>query len=233
MEKTGIVIRCMYNNQGWKAACVKPGEDPECEPCFYPLVQIKPPKRDDKECFGNCWERYVCTDYKWGCYPKGNTFAQAYIGMKVFFTFKQLSGNYTIWGTTKVTGIDSEPMHTGKDFEDGYRFIHFEPFEQLPKENWVRNVPDNQLVGAMWRQGRFRYIDSERESYLEKLISGEKPKLTQEFTVAVSSSGTSVLNIEVMSHINEKLEKFALQEGRKKDDIVREAIAEWLRERGS
>jgi hypothetical protein len=223
----------MYNNQGWKAACVKPGEDPECEPCFYPLVEIRPPKRGDKECSGNCWERYICTNFKWGCYPKGNTFAQAYIGMKVFFVFKQLSGSYTIWGTTRVASIDLDQMHTGKDFEDGYRFIHFEPFEQLSREKWVRNLLDTQLVGAMWRQGRFRYADRERELYLERLISGEKPELTQEFAVAVSPSGTSVLNIEVMSHINEKLEKFALQEGRKKDDIVREAIAEWLRERGS
>ena len=232
MEKTGIVIRCMYNNQGWKAACARPGEDRECEPCFYPLVQIRRPKRDDKDCSGNCWERYICTDFKWGCYPKGNTFAQAYVGMKVFFVFKQLSGNYTIWGTTKVVSIDSEPMQTGKDFEDGYRFIHFEPFEQLPKENWVRNVPDNQLVGAMWRQGRFRYIDSERALNLERLIKGETPNPTQNSTVTTSISGAHILNIEVMAHINERLEKIALQEGRKKDDIIREAIAEWLRERG-
>ncbi len=231
MEKTGIVIRCMYNNQGWKALCVKPGEDLECERCFVPLVNIRPPKRDDKICSGNCWGRYICTDFKWGCYPKGNTFAQAYKGMKVFFVYKNLAGDYTIWGTTRVVNIDSEPMQTGKDFEDGYKFIHFEPFEQLPKDEWVSGLSDKHLVGAEWRRGRFRYIDRERELELEKLIKGETPEITQGGTITIPPSDTSVLNIEIMPHINEKLEKIAHQEGRQKDEIIREAIAEWLKSR--
>jgi len=231
MEETGIVIRCMYNNQGWKAPCIKLGEDPECEPCFYPLVQIRPPKRDDKICSGHCWERYICTDYRWGCYPKGNTFARAYKGMKVFFVYKHFAGDYTIWGTTRVVSIDSEPMQTSKDFEDGFKFIHFEPFEQLPKEEWVSGLSDKQLVGAEWRQGRFRYIDREQELHLEKLIKGETSEITQGGAITTPPSGTSILNIEVSPHINERLEKIARQEGRQKDEIIREAIAEWLKER--
>ncbi len=232
MDRTAMVIRCMYNNRGWKGACLTPGKDPECEPCFYSLVQINPPEPDDEECSGNCWERYICTDFRWGCYPKGNTFAQAHKGMRVFFVFRQPSGSYTVWGTTRVVSIDSEPVHTGKDFEDGYNFVHLEPLEQLPREKWVRDLPDTQLVGASWRQGRFRYIDRERELHLERLIGGEKLGIAQECAVPVLPPRTCVLSIEVMSHISEKLDKIALQEGRKKDDIVREAVAEWLRERG-
>lgn len=225
----GLVIRCMYNNRGWKAPCVKPGKDPECELCFVSLVDIRPPKRDDEICSGHCWERYICTNYRWGCYPKGNTFARAYKGMKVFFVYKHLMRGYTIWGTTRVVSIDSEPMQTGKDFEDGYKFIHFEHFEQLPTDKWAPGLSDKQLVGADWRQGRFRYIDRDRELYLEKLIKGERPEVTQGATTTLS--GTSVLNIEIMPHINDQLEKIAHQEGRQKDEIIREAIAEWLKGR--
>ena len=85
------------------------------------------------------------------------------------------------------------------------------------------------MVGADWRQGRFRYIDRDRELYLEKLIKGERPEVTQ--GAATTLSGTSVLNIEIMPHINDQLEKIAHQEGRQKDEIIREAIAEWLKGR--
>jgi len=232
VEETGIVIRCMYNNQGWKAPCIKPGEDPECEPCFYPLVQIRAPKRGDEICSGHCWERYICTDYRWGCYPKGNTFARAYKGMKVFFVYKHFAGDYTIWGTTRVVSIDSEPMQTGKDFEDGYKFIHFEPFEQLPREKWVSGLYDKQLVGAGWRQGRFRYINGEQELHLEKLIKGETSEIIQGSVITTPPSSTYItLNIEVTMHINERLEKMADHEGRQKEEIIRESIAEWLKER--
>jgi hypothetical protein len=57
MDKTAIVIRCMYNNRGWRGACFRPRKDPECEPCFDPVVEIDPPEPDDEECSGNCWER--------------------------------------------------------------------------------------------------------------------------------------------------------------------------------
>lgn len=229
----GLVIRCMYNNNDWKDACFKPGEDPKCELCFYPRVQIRPPNRDDKEkCSGECWERYICTKFRWGCTPQGNTFARAYVGMKVFFVFKQLSGNYTIWGTTKVVSIDREPVRTGKDFEDNFAFIHFEPFKPLPKENWVEGLSAKELVGKEWLQGRFRYIDEEKERYLERLIRGETPEMTQGSTIMTSlSDSMTVLNIPMTVHINKRLDEIAQQEGRGKDEIIREAVAEWLKGR--
>jgi hypothetical protein len=151
--------------------------------------------------------------------------------MKVLFVYKHFAGDYTIWGTSRVVSVDLEPMQTGKDFEDGYKFIHFEPFQQLPKEEWVSGLSDNQLVGAEWRQGRFRYIDREQELHLEKLIKGETSEITQGGAITTPPSGRSILNIEVSPHINERLEKIARQEGRQKDEIIRETIAEWLKER--
>ena len=231
MKDSAIVIRCMYNNQGWNAPCIKPGTDSKCERCFNPKVQIRPPQWDDETCSGNCWERYVCKDYKWGCYPKGNSFTRAYVGMRVFFVYRNSDGFYTIWGTSKVASIDKLPMQTGRDFEDGYKFIRFEPFEQLPRDKWVSSIKDKQMVGQSWRQGRLRYIDSERELHLEKLIEGEKPEPIETSTDTVPPSANTTLSIDIMPHINEKLDKIAQQEGRHKEDIIREAIAEWIRNR--
>ena len=231
----GLVIRCMYNNRGWKEACERPGEDPECKPCFDPDpdVRIKGPKPGDKRCSGSCWERYICADsyYRWGCYPKGRAFARAYKGMKVFFVYKDLARSYTIWGTTRVVSIDSEPMQTSEPFEDGYKFIHFEPFQQLPRDKWVSGLSAKQLVGADWRQGRFRYITGEQETNLERLIEGIAPEKPAQSPVAVLTPGNVTLNIVITPTMYGRLESAATEDGRQIDEVVREAIAEWLRGR--
>ena len=229
----GLVIRCMFNNQDWKDACIKPGEDWECEMCFLSPVNIRPPKKDDEVCSGHCWERYICRKYRWGCTPQGRTFAQAYKGMKVFFVYKHFMGNYTIWATTKVINVDDHPMQTGVEDEDGFVFIHFEPFDPLPREKWVPELSDQQLVGELWRQGRFRYIDKEREQYLEQLI--ERTGVDEISTVKslLEPSRSSVISIELMPNIRKRLDQVAKHEGRTIEEIIREATAEWLRSRES
>jgi hypothetical protein len=230
----GLVIRCMYNNQGWKAACLEPGEDWECKMCFVSLVNIRPPKEDDKVCSGYCWERYICQKYRWGCTPKGRTFAQAHKGMEVFFVYKHLlADDYTIWATTKVTDVDTSPMQTGKDFEDGYAFIHFEPFDQLPRAQWVSGLTAQQLVGNEWRQGRFRYIGKDREQYLEQLIQGKRAGENAIAQSPIEPNKSSITGVELMPNIRKRLDQIAQNEGRTIEEIIREAIAEWLRARDS
>ncbi len=227
----GIVIRTMYNNQNWQAPCIKPGEDPECT-CFTSQVNIKAPKEEDEVCSGNCWERYIRVDHRWGCTPQGRTFAQAYKGMKVFFVYKHLMGDYTIWGTTKVKDVDLFPMKSGKDYEAGFAFIHFEPFEPLPRDKWVLGLFDKQLVGEIWRQGRFRYIDREREQYLDRLIEGQGiSEAAIKQPISVIKNSMDVISIEIAAGIRKRLENVALNEGRTIEETIREAIAEWLRVR--
>lgn len=228
----GIVIRCLYNNQDWKDACIRPGDDWECKMCFSSPVNIRPPKKDDEVCSGHCWERYLCIKYRWGCTPQGRTFAQAHKGMKVFLVYKHFMGDYTVWATTKVSDVDLEPMQTGVEDEDGFAFIHFEPFSPLPREQWAGNLSDRMLVDAEWRQGRFRYIDKEREDFLERLIKGEEI-IERGLIRSLEPTKDNVINIELMPNIRKRLDQVAQNEGRTVEEILREATAEWLRSRES
>ena len=232
-----IVIRTAYNNNNWKGPCNNPGKDPLCRQCFWGSIQVKPPNKDDIICSGDCWERRICTEYKWGCTPKGRLYGPgAYSGATMYLVFTQPDGKYTIWGKTKVSSTDDKVITTGKNFEDGYAFIHFEPFEPLPRDKWVTGLSDIQLVGARWLQGRHRYIDSNQEKRLAQLIEGQT---TSQATISVPSavkSSTSkseqiTLEITIASSILKKLEEIASTEGRTINELVRQAIAEFIRNR--
>lgn len=227
-----IVIRTAYNNKDWKAPCDAPGKDPLCFYCFKGLLRIHEPDRSDIVCSGHCWEEHLCNDYKWGCPPRGRFFGpNAYPGAAVFLVFKQPDNNYTIWGKTVISSVDEETMQSDKDYENGFSFIHLDSFDPLPRDKWVNNIPDKQLVGAKWLMGRHRYIDANQEKYLDKLIAGEVPEEMAE-TAAIAQTGNGVdITITLMPNIYEKLKGIAAEEGRRIDEIMREAIAKWLKER--
>ena len=228
----GIIIRTLYNNQGWQAPCNSPYKDMGCRLCFEPNVNIRPPSVADEICTGNCWERNLCVKYRWGCTPQGRTFGgRAYVDMKAFFVYKQLDGNYTLWGKTTVQSIDDRVLEEGEDDEKGFAFIHFSPFEPLSKDKWVRGLSAQQLVGKRWLMGRHRYIDTGRETYLEQIIEEGKSETRPEGPIITPPPSGMTLNIKIMPNIEEKLEEIAYKEGRQKDEIVREAIAEWLKGR--
>ncbi|HUU63666.1 MAG TPA: hypothetical protein VMX96_07105 [Dehalococcoidia bacterium] len=228
----GLVIRVLYNNQSWEAPCRNPGKDSLCWLCFEENVKISHPSPEDEVCKGHCWEQDLRIKYRWGCTPKGRTFgSRAYPGMKVFFISKQPDGNYTMWGKTTVRGVDDKPAGGDREDEAGFAFIHFNPFEPLPRDKWVTNLSDLQLVGRKWLMGRYRYIDSEREAYFEELSEGvTSVKQTIGATVPQQISSTN-LNMNIAPNTYEKLQLIANDEGRQIDEIVREAIAEWLRAR--
>jgi len=229
-----IVIRVAYNNLRWKESCKTPGKDNLCWYCFEDILDIISPKWTDEICSGHCWEQHLCVNYRWGCTPKGRKFGnRAYSGVKVFFAFKQPDGNYTIWGNTTVHSVDKEIVEEGRDYEVGFAFIYFSSFEPLPSDKWVRNLSDVQLVGERWLQGRHRYIDAEQEAYLEKLIEGAVP-IKQGETAAMALAGNNVnISVSMMPNIYKKLERIANEEGRQIDEIVREAVAEWIKGRSS
>lgn len=228
----GLIIRVLYNNQNWQAPCKKPGKDNLCWLCFENNVNIKQPNREDDECTGHCWEQHLCTEYRWGCTARGRIFgSRAYPGMKVFFIFKQPDGNYTIWAKTTVSSVDDRLVGGDREDEAGFAFIHFNPFEPLPREKWVANLSDIQLVGRKWLMGRYRYINAERETYLEELSEGLIPAKQTASTIVPQHISNTNLNINIAPNTYEKLQLIANDEGRQIDEIVREAIAEWLRAR--
>ena len=228
----GIIMRTLYNNQGWQSPCISPYKDRECGLCFQPNVHISPPSVTDEVCAGICWEKNLCVKYRWGCTPQGRTFGgRAHIGVKVFFVYKQLDRNYTLWGKTTVQSMDDRVLEEGEDDEKGFAFIHFDPFQALPKDKWVRNLAAQQLVGKKWLMGRYRYIDTGRESYLEQLIEGGKAEKRSEGPLVTPPPNTITLNVRITPNIDDELGKIAYKEGRQKDEIIREAIAEWLKNR--
>lgn len=231
----GIVIRTLYNNQGWKARCIKPYSDTLCHICCSENVHVNitPPSPGDPECSGHCWEENLCVDYRWGCTPAGRRFgSRAYPGMKVLFVYRQPGGNYTIWGMTTVRNIDSNIEISYVDGK-GYSFMYFDAFEQLVRHKWVRDLTDRQLVGEEWRQGRYRYIDSRHDTYLEQLVERKEVQGgAEDEPITVTPPSSRVVTIPIMPNVEQKLDAIARQEGRSKEEIVREAIAEWLRGRG-
>lgn len=226
-----MVVRVAYNNKGWKAPCDNPGKDDLCWHCFEGILQIKPPKKDDITCSGECWERRLRTEYRWGCTPKGRVYgSDAYKGVKVFLVFKQRDGNYTIWGRTQVNSIDDKPIQSSNESENGYAFLHFEKFEPLPRDKWVTGLSDVELVGARWLQGRHRYIGTELATKLDYLIERkELPPAAMNYTL---NADELTISVQLAQNVLVRLNKAAREEGRTKDEIMREAIAEWLRTRG-
>ena len=227
-----VVIRVVYNNQDWQAPCETPGQDSRCWRCLQPGLGIERPDPSDKVCSGDCWERRLRTEYRYGCIPKGRTYGnRAQPGTKVFFVFRQPHGKYTLWGKTTIRSIDSEPVKEGQNYEKGYAFAHFEPFEPMPKEKWVPNLSDKELVGSAWRMGLHRYIDAGQEAKLEQFIAGLAPEKRTGDSVATSVAGRMSITIDVAPTMYANLKNVATNEGRGIDEIVREAIAEWLKGR--
>jgi hypothetical protein len=233
---TAMVIRTLFNNMDWKEKCRNPY--PECRLCFNSNLAIKSPKIEDKICSGDCWEHRIATKYYWGCPPKGKLFgSRAQIGMRVFLVFRQPTGGYTLWGKTTVRSIDRDVVHNDIEGEDGYSFIHFNPFEPLPRDKWVNNLRDIDLVNEKWLMGTFRYIDAYQEAKIENLIKNKQATsspTTQDRCESIEDpimNNSFIVNLSVSKIIKDRLEKACEYEGRTKEEIIREAIAEWLRQR--
>ncbi len=237
-----IIIRTTFSNSSWNGRCRAPYRDPRCFMCLNKTLGVESPKPFDELCSGDCWERDLCVQYKWGCTPKGSVFGtRAYLGAKVYFVFKQVDGNYTLWAVSTVRDVDRNVMQCGKPItEKGFSFIHFVPFKPLPEDQLVRNLTVKDLVGiSNWRMGRHRYIDAERGAFFEQMIRGESELPVPSETIpeiqnthnTLESDYSIKIELETTPQINDKLVEIAQREGRAMEDLVREAIAEWLRDR--
>jgi hypothetical protein len=125
-------------------------------------------------------------------------------------------------------------MTTGKNYEKGFAFVHFEHFEALPRDKWVTGLSDVQLVGARWLQSRHRYVDSNKEKYLDQLIAGQalpQVAVTIGTKIAGRKAGQMTIETAVTSIIFKRLEEIASVEGRTVDELLRQAIAEFIRNR--
>jgi len=231
----GIIIRTVFNNQGWAGPCKNPSNDPRCYQCIEGRVYVnggKPITVDDNGfCKGEiqdgepwCWEQTLCTKYFWGN-AIGKWGPRAYPGEKVYLVYRELSGLYTLWGWTKVHWIDNNAKPCPN--------LYLEPFKPLSDDKCVRGLSAIYLTGRKWGQGTFRYIGSEREAILDSRIEGKPPIPNFQDGSKNSSSVADYMTVPLRLKVNitERLKRIAESEGREIEDIVREAIAEWLKGR--
>jgi len=150
----------------------------------------------------------------------------------VFFVFRQPGNRYTLWAATTIDAVNVPPIRRLTDHEAEYRFwIRFSPFKPLPEDKWVKDLRDIDLVGEQWRQGMYRFIDPAKEAELERLIKGgvsEKPLGSSPGILPVRGNAVSV---SLAPSVYDRLQRAARYEGRELEDIIKEAVAEWLRSR--
>ena len=166
-----IVIRTLYNNQGWKAPCKHPGQDPNCWLCFKRGRSATSPGKADLVCGVSCWEQHLCERFEWGCTPKGKVWGdEVQPGDSVFFVHREPLGGYTLWGLTNVFAAKRQPRTSGEDAQRGFAFLHLDDFAPLPFEKRPRGLTEEQLVGGPWRRGDCKYISLGHAEALEELV---------------------------------------------------------------
>jgi len=111
-----------------------------------------------------CVEAELCTEYYWENF-RSQFSRRARLGQVVLFVFKERDRSYTLWGKSEVQSIPEDFMNQGR------KRIYFKPFEPLPSYKWQRNLTSEEIVGALFGSGTYRYIDSGRVALLNGLIS--------------------------------------------------------------
>lgn len=229
----GVVLRVAYNNSSWRGPCKNPLDDPmRFEQCIKQKIRVgtrreqdapldRIGQRENGECTATCWEQKLCTDHLW--HTALGTWRQAQEGDKAYFVFREAGrgGLYTLWGRSRVAQVKGPDIY----FE--------ESFEPLPQSKWRQHLTARQLVGNEWKQGFYRYVDALQEDKLDSLVEGGEPEAAQSGKLSVPSADSlaSPVSVELKPHVREKLERIALEEGRDVEEVVREAVGEWLRSR--
>jgi hypothetical protein len=239
---SALLLRVLYENAQWKEKCLSPFTDPLCWKCQeerrdldqgkITKLNITPPQIDDvdgKRCSGRCWEASLARYFEWG---SDKHFRGLMAGMKVFLMFEEKNNNtkkieYRIWGSTIVTHVNVQQLAHP---DSSYRYwIRLKPFEPLPREKWSNPMSDRDILGTKWGQGFYRYIyDEAQVAILEKIVSGVtieeagiKPNLAQ--------PAAKTKKLLLSTNIEEKVKEIADSQGRSRDDIIRQAVAEWLK----
>ena len=235
----GIIIRTAFSNRGWTGRCKNPLKDQRCYQCTEGRIWInwgKPVEEDENGfCKGQqpppgysvwCLEQILCTEYYWENWR--GKWRRAYPEQKVYLVYRERDGSYTLWGRTEVGRVDNEAEPHPK--------LCLKPFSPLPKDRRVRGLSDIDLTGKPWLRLTYRYIDNKRDAFLDSRMEGglrdqkfeEKPK-----NRSISPADYTTVTLRLKQNVVERLGKIAYREGREVEEIIREAIAEWLKGRES
>jgi len=238
-QRRGLVIRTAFNNQGWAGRCINPLSDPKCFKCSTGGLYVNKgnPIEEDEQgfCKGEpenyplsypandesfwCWEQVLCKKYFWGNVM--GKWRDVFIGMPVYFVYGDVNNTLTLWGFSEITKIEND--------REVYPPIFFKPFEPMPKEKWVEGLTGEQITGKDWKQLHYRYLDELHERKLALLVEGKVLNLSNNNPAAERLENAGII---LKKDIREKLQKIAYDEGREIDDLIREAVAKLIRDRG-
>jgi len=234
---TGIVIKAAFNNQDWAGPCKDSLKDPRCYQCVKGIVFVnwgRPIEEDENGfCKGEirnnelwCWEQTLCTKYFWGNVL--GKWRHAQVGMPVYFVYSEPDHSFTLWGKSVIDRIENDLKP--------YPTLYFEPFKPLPQDRWAKRLKGEDITIArkLWLQGRYRYLDNEREAYLASLVEGKgEPPNKQARISILSEDYYENLNVRLRRSVIGELEGVADKEGREVEEVIREAVAKLIRDRGS
>ncbi len=243
MQETGLVIRTAFNNQGWAGRCEHPLNDQRCFKCLEGGLYINrgdPITEEDGNgyCKGEpeeyplsyladvdeeywCWEQILCKKYCWGN-VKGK-WRKVFREMPVYFVYPEINKTLTLWGHSVIDKTDNT--------HKVYPPIFFKPFKPMPENKWIKGLTGEEITGKKWGQLNFRYLDKSHEQYLSSLVEG-KERLQYRSSDSNVLESYEGLSVELKRDIKEKLVKIANNEGREIKDVIREAVAKLIRERG-
>jgi len=88
----------------------------------------------------------------------------------VFLVHREPGGRYTIWGYTHVFSVERQPRANGDEQHRGYAFLKLDDFAPLSAETRPRGLTAEELVGAQWGQGCYRYLDIAEAERFEQLL---------------------------------------------------------------
>ncbi len=152
----GMIIRVAFNNQNWMGKCTNISNDPRFNKCTTNTVDVSTEIDELGNCEGeHCVEKTLCTECYWENF-QGN-FGKRATGT-VFFVFPDVDGSLVLWGRSKVKRVEGNK-------------VHFEEFQPMSEERWVKGLRAKEILGVHWGQGTYRYLDKTQEDFLMSLIA--------------------------------------------------------------
>lgn len=153
----GMIIRVAFNNQNWAGKCKNADQrDRRLIKCWQQVVDTGYKIDKNGNCLAGCWESTLCTKYFWGN-VLGNFDTKRAQG-NVFFVFSDIDNSLVLWGTSRVEKVVGNK-------------VYFRKFKPMSPERWIRGLSSEDIIDQTWGQGTYRFIDTQTESKLKKLIT--------------------------------------------------------------
>lgn len=187
----GMVIRVAFNNKNWAGKCTNANRDRRLFKCRENVVNTGYKVDKNGNCLAECWESSLCTKFFWNS-EVGNFNKERAKG-EVFFVFTDLDNSLILWGMSKVKKIEGKR-------------IYFDKFKPLPPEKRVKFPSSKDVVGKVWGQNTYRYIDANREDELKELIKSKDETFEDPIETEITDiEGKSLLRKHVVKERSYKL----------------------------